>query len=39
VGWARNYAVICVIAYQKLETVEPAPDMATFTVKNPDCGG
>jgi hypothetical protein len=28
-----------VMAYQKLETVEPAPDMATFTVKNPDCGG
>ena len=28
-----------VIAYQKLETVQPAPDMATFSVKNPDCGG
>jgi hypothetical protein len=28
-----------VMAMQKLEAVEPAPAMATFTVKNPDCGG
>jgi hypothetical protein len=27
-----------VMAMQKLETVEPAPQVATFAVKNPDCG-